>query len=119
MPPRSVRAVSGASPRPNPRGVQQLRPRVVTRQKVFFGPVCDRPGCHEPPRPSLRNPAHYCGATCRQAVSQVVDRERKWLSRGTLDGRKKRAFEYAAALVNRRDECRGVATSRPPPKLRR
>ena len=32
-----------------------------------------------------------------QAVRNVQDRERKWLSRSTLDGRKKRAIEYEAA----------------------
>ena len=42
---------------------------------------------------SPRNPARYCGPACRQAVRNVQDRERKWLVRGTLDGRKKRAIE--------------------------
>ena len=46
---------------------------------------------------SPRNPARYCGPACRQAVRNVQDRERKWLSRGTSDGRKKRAIEYQAA----------------------
>jgi hypothetical protein len=50
---------------------------------------------------SPRNPARYCGTACRQAVRNVRDRERKWLSRGTLDGRKKRAIEYRAARRNR------------------
>ncbi len=45
---------------------------------------------------SSRNPARYCCAACRQAVRNVQDRERKWLSRGTSDGRKKRAIEYRA-----------------------
>ena len=54
----------------------------------FFPPLslCDRPGCYEPPVISLRNPARFCCAACRQAVRNVLDRERKWLSRGTLDG---------------------------------
>jgi hypothetical protein len=50
---------------------------------------------------SLRNPARYCCAACRQAVRNVLDRERKWRSRGTLDGRKKRDIEYQAACRNR------------------
>ena len=32
-----------------------------------------------------------------QRISSVQDREHKWLSRGTLDGRKKRAIGYQAA----------------------
>jgi hypothetical protein len=64
----------------------------------FFAlPLCDRPGCHEHPMISPRNPARYCGAACRQAVHNVQDRERKWHSRSTLDGQKKRAIEYEAA----------------------
>ncbi len=64
----------------------------------FFAlPLCDRPGCHEHPVISPRNPARYCGTACRQAVRNVQDRERKWHSRSTLDGRKKRAIEYEAA----------------------
>ena len=50
---------------------------------------------------SLRNPARYCCPACRQAVRNVQDRERKWLARGTLDGRKKRAIEYQAARRRR------------------
>ena len=64
-----------------------------SRSTNFFSPpLCDRPGCHEPPVRSARNPARYCCPACRQAVRNVQDRERKWLSRGTLDGRKKRAY---------------------------
>ena len=50
---------------------------------------------------SVRNPAHYCSPACRQAVRNVKDRERKWLVRGTRDGRKKRSFEYKAARQRR------------------
>jgi hypothetical protein len=50
---------------------------------------------------SPRNPARYCCTACRQAVRNVRDRERKWLSRGTWDGRKKRAIESRAARRNR------------------
>jgi hypothetical protein len=70
-------------------------------ENFFLSPLCDRPGCHEPPVTSPRNPACYCGAACRQAVRNVQDRERKWLWRGTSDGRKKRAIEYRAARQNR------------------
>ena len=73
-----------------------------SRSRNFFSPpLCDRPGCHEPPVSSPRNPARYCCPACRQAVRNVQDRERKWLSRGTLDGRKKRAIEYQAARRRR------------------
>jgi hypothetical protein len=69
----------------------------------FFPPLslCDRPGCYEHPVISLRNPARYCCAACRQAVCNVRDRERKWHSRSTLDGQKKRDIEYEAARRNR------------------
>ena len=76
--------------------------RAWSRSKNFFPlPLCDRPGCYEPPVISPRNPARFCCAACRQAVRNVLDRERKWLSRGTSDGRKKRAIEYQAARRNR------------------
>ena len=68
---------------------------------------------------SARNPARYCGAGCRQAVRNVLDREHKWLSRGTLDGRKKRAIEYQAARRNRplqRQTAAADRTERPPPQ---
>jgi hypothetical protein len=68
---------------------------------------------------SIRNPARYCCHTCRQAVRNVQDRERKWLSRGTLDGRKKRAIEYQDA--RRRQSARqgnafAPASLRAPPE---
>ena len=59
---------------------------------------------------STRNPARYCCPACRQAVRNVQDRERKWRSRGTLDGRKKRAIEYQAA---RQRPLLGTAGRRP------
>jgi hypothetical protein len=74
---------------------------VVTQQKIFALPLCDRPGCHESPVKSRRSPARYCGAACRQAVRNVRDRERKWLWRGTPEGRKKRSYEYQAARQRR------------------
>jgi hypothetical protein len=68
---------------------------------------------------SLRNPARYCCAECRQAVRNVQDRERKWLDRGTLDGRKKRAYEYDAARQRRSpppDDISTPAPARSPPQ---
>ena len=90
----------------------EVAPHVVTQQKFFSLPLCDRPGCHEPPVISLRNPARYCCAACRQAVRNVQDRERKWRSRGTLDGRKKRDIEYRGRTPES-DLC----LSRPPPPM--
>ena len=100
-PGRDVSAASGPKPRPRPLRNQKPRHRVVTQQNFFPGPICDRPGCYEPPVTSPRNRARYCGPACRHAVHNVLDRERKWLFRGTLDGRKKRAFEYKAARRRR------------------
>jgi hypothetical protein len=97
MPKPSARAVSGPRLRPRPLNSQSLRRRVVTQQELFFAPLCGRPGCHEPPVTSFRNPARFCCPACRQAVRNVLDRERKWLARGTLDGCKKRHIEYQAA----------------------
>ena len=110
----NARAASG--PRPRPRLVQRPEvtpPRGHAAQPFFLRPLCDRPGCHEHPVSSPRNPARYCGPACRQAVRNVQDRERKWLSRGTLDGRKKRAFEYQAA--RRRRASRPHKTAAPTP----
>jgi hypothetical protein len=68
---------------------------------------------------SLRNPARYCCPACGQAVRNVQDRERKWRSRGTLDGRNKRAYEYQAARRRRSPRQRNTsakAPSRAPPE---
>jgi hypothetical protein len=73
--------------------------------KIFSPtPVCDRPGCHEPPRKSGRNQARYCCSACRQAVRRVLDRERKWRCRGTFQGRRAREQEYQAARARRRGQ---------------
>ncbi len=112
-------AASKPSPRPRPFQSQKLR-RAWSRSKTFFPPfLCDRPGCHEPPVISLRNPARYCCPACRQAVRNVLDRERKWRSRGTLDGRKKRTCQYQAARGRRSPrQCTASAKapSRSPPE---
>ena len=97
------RKIAVSEPRLCPRSLSapKLAPRVVTRQKFFPLPVCDRPGCYQPPVASPRNPGRYCCPACRQAVRNVLDRERKWLARGTLNGRMKRAFEYKVARRQR------------------
>ena len=103
-PPAGQVRVSGCS---EPRGYAGA----WSRSRTFFSPpFCDRPGCHEPPVTSVRNPARYCCPACRQAVRNVQDRERKWLSRGTLDGRKKRAYEYQAARQRRLRRCNTSAS---------
>jgi hypothetical protein len=66
-----------------------------------MGPLCDRPGCHEPVAKSGRSQARYCCSACRQAVRQVVDRERKWKFRGTFRGQRTREQEYQAARARR------------------
>lgn len=60
-------------------------------------PLCDRPGCYEPPRDSRRAPSAYCSDACRACVRRVKDRERKWLARNTKAGQRKRRLEYHAA----------------------
>ncbi len=109
------RAVSEPSSYPRPLKTPEVTPPRGHAAETFFPlPFCDRPGCHEPPVTSVRNPARYCCPACRQAVRNVQDRERKWRSRGTLDGRKKRAYEYQAARRRR-----SAATATPPPRRRR
>ena len=76
----------------------EIAPQRGHAARTFFPfSLCDRPGCYEQPASSIRNQARYCGPDCRLAVGNVLDRERKWLSRGTLAGRKKRCLEYQAA----------------------
>ena len=91
---RRQRARSSSQTVENP----QIAPARGHAAQTFFPlPVCERPGCHEHSVRSHRNQARYCCPACRQAVRNVLDRERKWRSRGTLAGRKKRAIEYQAA----------------------
>ena len=88
-------------------------------QTFFSLPLCNRPGCHEHPASSHRNWARYCCPACRQAIRNVLDRERKWRSRDTLAGRKKRAIEYQAARGRRALRQRRVSnlpSTRPPPR---
>ncbi len=113
-PRRSVRAVSVPAFRRKQRRSPKLRRRVVTQQKFFAHPLCARPGCYEPAPKLGRNQAHYCGPECGRAVHRVLDRERKWVWRGTFQGRCQRAQEYQAARVRR---CRQQAdTAGTPPR---
>lgn len=73
-----------------------------SRSKKKSGPVCDRPGCYEAPRPCCRCTARYCTDACRQAMRRTCDRERKWLCRKTVAGRFKRRLEYEARRAARR-----------------
>lgn len=84
-------------------------------ENFFSFRFCDRPGCYQRPVTSLRNPGRYCSAACRQAVRNVLDRERKWFSRNTSDGRKRRAIEYEAAR-RRRLLQQGYVPNPPPPR---
>jgi len=101
-PQRNARIASESRLRRNRRRGGRLRRRVVTQQKFFSNLFCHRPGCYEPPAHSIRNPARYCCADCRQAVRNVLDRERKWRSRNTLAGRIKRSHEYSQRAESRR-----------------
>ena len=67
-------------------------------------PICDRPGCHEPPPKLGRNQAKFCCPSCRQALYRVVDRERKWLKRRSFRSQQAREREYQAAHERRRGE---------------
>lgn len=85
-----------------------------SRTKRMSGPICDRPGCHDPPRPSRRCRSRYCSDQCREVTRRVRDRERKWLRRKTAAGRFKRSLEYQARWERRRDQSapRGTASAR-------
>ena len=62
------------------------QPGAWSRSRKISGPICDRVGCYESPRPACRCPARYCSHECRDAMQRVRDRERKWLWRNTLAG---------------------------------
>jgi hypothetical protein len=76
--------------------------------------MCDRPGCYEPPPKVGRNQARYCCRACRQAVRRVIDRERKWRRRGTLQGRRARAQQYQAARAPLSGQQHDAAGGMPP-----
>jgi hypothetical protein len=107
-----------SSPQP-PKKPEVVAARGHAANILFPTPLCDRPGCHEPPLKSGRNQARYCCSSCRQAVRRVLDRERKWLLRGTFQGRRARDQEYQAARARRDreppDTARAPPTGLPPP----
>jgi hypothetical protein len=108
---RRQRAKSSPQPPQNPE-VVAARGHAA---KIFFPtPFCDRPGCYEPPPKLGRNQAKYCCPACRQAIHRVLDRERKWLKRGTFQGRRARAQEYQAARARRGREPPDTASTTPP-----
>ena len=83
--------------------------------RIFSGiPICDRPGCYEPPPKSGRNQAKYCCPACRQALHRVLDRERKWLKRGSFQGCRAREREYSTARARRRGQPRASASGTSP-----
>ena len=94
-------AVSEPSSRLRPLKTPRLRPRVVTQQNFFFASALRSARLLRSPRDLSPQPGTLLLPACRQAVRNVQDRERKWLFRGTLDGRKKRSFEYQAARQRR------------------
>lgn len=81
-------------------------PDAWSRSRKNPGPICDRVGCYESPRPSCRCPARYCSHECRHAMQQVRDRERKWLWRNTFAGQFKRRLE-----AQKRQAARRVASA--------
>jgi len=88
--------------------------------RIFSPPVlCARPGCYEAPPKSGRNQARYCCPVCRQAVRQVLDRERKWQMRGTFQGRRACMQGNRAARARGGAEhhaSAGTTRPRPPPE---
>jgi hypothetical protein len=108
---RRQRTISSPqAPQPPP-----LAPARGHAAKIFSpGPVCDRPGCHEPAPKVGRSQASYCCPACREAVRRVRDRERKWEWRGTFQGRQARSQEYKAARTRRSAGPHGPASTPPP-----
>jgi hypothetical protein len=93
---RARRRRATSSPQP-PKEPEVAAARGHAAKILFPTPLCDRPGCYEPPPKLGRNQAKYCCPVCRQAVRRVRDRERKWRRRGTFQGRRARDQDYQAA----------------------
>jgi hypothetical protein len=92
-------------PPPQSRKKSEVAPARGHAAKILWPMVlCARPGCHATLLKSGRHQACYCSAACRQAVRRVLDRERKWLRRGTFQGRHAREREYQAARPRRHAE---------------
>jgi predicted nucleic acid-binding Zn ribbon protein len=49
-------------------------------------PLCDRPGCYDPPGGHVHDTRAFCSAECRNALRRVEERERKWLVRWAKAG---------------------------------
>jgi hypothetical protein len=93
-------------------------PGAWSRSRKIPGPICDRVGCYESPRPACRCPARYCSHECRDAMQRVRDRERKWLWRNTLAGQikcqlqaQRRKATRPAASADRDSEDTSEATA--------
>ena len=82
-----------------------------SRSKRSSANFCDRPGCYDPVRCSLRAQARYCGDRCAQVMRRVLDRERKWVRRNTYAGRFKRQLEYRQTRRRRAGGTACVAPS--------
>lgn len=76
----------------NPCSLAATDHRAWSRSKNNPPDFCDRPGCYESRRSSLRAPSRYCGDDCRQAIRRVRDREHKWLRRNRVTTFFKRAI---------------------------
>ncbi len=104
--------------RPTPEDGLEPRPasdsRAWSRGEKIPEDFCDRPGCYEAVDATARAPSKYCGRDCRQALRQVLDRERKWLFRNTYAGQLQRQREYQrsrAALETRSMTMRETAAA--------
>ena len=111
---RTRRQRATSSPQP-PKVSEDATARGHAAKIISPTPMCHRPGCHEPLVKSGRNQTRYCCSACRQAVRQVLDRERKWLWRGTFRGRRAREGEYQAARARRCPEQHDRARTTPSP----
>ena len=110
---RARRRRSTASPQ-QPQQPELAAARGHAAKIILPIPLCARPGCYESPPKSGRNQARYCCADCRQAVGRVRDRERKWLRRGTFQGRQARQREYQTARARHQHQSQSTASSLPP-----
>jgi hypothetical protein len=107
---RARRRRAAFSPQP-PKKPKVASARGHAAKRFFPIPICGRPGCHEA---LLKSGRHFCCHACRQALRRVEDRERKWLFRGTFQGRRARAKEYAAARARRSGQPHATAGALPP-----
>ena len=83
--------VQDCSELPKKGPIPQITRRIAARGHAGDSipePFCDRPGCYEAVRQSLRTPGRYCGDDCCRAMRRVFDRERKWLRRRAIATRR-------------------------------